>query len=67
MHLAKHGHTVQLSEDRRKQILDRALGAIQHWLPRFSVMIIGPGLGRDEMVHETVKQARAAPDAEQPL
>ena len=36
--------------------MDRALGAIQHWLPRFSVMIIGPGLGRDEMVHETVKQ-----------
>ena len=48
--------SMQMSEDRKKQILDRSFGAIQHWLPRFNVMIIGPGLGRDEMVHDTIKQ-----------
>ena len=47
---------MQLSDDRKKKILDRGFGAIQHWLPRFNVMIIGPGLGRDEMVHDTIKQ-----------
>ena len=45
-----------MSEDRKKKILDRGFGAIQHWLPRFNVMIIGPGLGRDEMVHDTIKK-----------
>ena len=47
---------MQLSDARKKKILDRGFGAIQHWLPRFNVMIIGPGLGRDEMVHDTIKQ-----------
>ena len=46
----------QLPADRRKAILDKALGAMYHWVPRFSVIIIGPGLGRDELVHETVMQ-----------
>lgn len=30
------------------------MGAIEHWLPRFDVMVIGPGLGRDAWVHATV-------------
>lgn len=33
-----------------------AVAQIQHWADRFDVMVIGPGLGRDELVHETVKQ-----------
>ena len=47
---------VQLPSDKRQSILDKALAAMNHWMPRFSVIIIGPGLGRDELVHETVKQ-----------
>ena len=38
--------------------MDEAVAAIDRWLDRFDVMIIGPGLGRDELVHETVIQAR---------
>ena len=51
---------MQLPEEEKKGILDKALAAMQHWVPRFSVIIIGPGLGRDELVHETVKQVRQA-------
>ena len=47
----------QLPEDKRQAILEKALQAMYHWIPRFSVIIIGPGLGRDDMVHDTVKQA----------
>ena len=34
-----------------------AVGAIDHWMERFDAIVIGPGLGRDELVHETVKKA----------
>lgn len=47
---------LQLPADKKKQVLDKALSAMYHWVPRFSVITIGPGLGRDELVHETVKQ-----------
>ena len=40
-------------------MVDRAVAAIDRWLDRFDVMIVGPGLGRDELVHETVVQARS--------
>lgn len=45
---------LQLSEDKKKKIYDKALGSIKHWLERFDTIIIGPGLGRDEMVHYVV-------------
>jgi ATP-dependent NAD(P)H-hydrate dehydratase len=41
-------------EQRQQQEVDRAVGAVEHWLPRFDVMVIGPGLGRDAWVHATV-------------
>lgn len=34
----------------------KAVEAIDHWMERFSAIVIGPGLGRDELVHETVKK-----------
>ncbi len=34
--------------------MDEAVGAIEHWLERFDVVVVGPGLGRDELVHDTV-------------
>ncbi|CAK0739311.1 hypothetical protein CVIRNUC_001155 [Coccomyxa viridis] len=34
----------------------RAVGATHHWMDRFDVVVIGPGLGRDKLVHETVIQ-----------
>ena len=27
-----------------------------HWMDRFDVIVVGPGLGRDELVHATVKE-----------
>ena len=33
---------------------------IEHWANRFDVMVIGPGLGRDELVHNTVKEVATA-------
>ena len=36
----------------------RAVGATHHWMDRFDVVVIGPGLGRDRLVHETVIQVR---------
>ena len=35
-----------------------AVEATNHWMKRFDVVLIGPGLGRDELVHETVIQVR---------
>jgi len=45
---------LQLAEDKKHKIYDKSLGAIKHWLERFDTIIIGPGLGRDEMVHHVV-------------
>ena len=45
---------MQLADDKKQKIYDKALGAIKHWLERFDTIIIGPGLGRDEMVHHVV-------------
>lgn len=39
---------------KREEAVDDAVGAIEHWLPGFDVMVVGPGLGRDELVHDTV-------------
>ena len=49
-------YAMQLSDDKKQKIYDKALGAIKHWLERFDTIIIGPGLGRDEMVHYVVKE-----------
>ncbi len=41
--------------DRGKdEMVDQAVAAIEHWLDRFDVVVVGPGLGRDELVHQTV-------------
>ncbi len=42
------------SGDKREEAVDRAVGAIEHWLERFDVVVVGPGLGRDVLVHDTV-------------
>ena len=36
--------------------MEEAVGQITHWADRFDCMVIGPGLGRDELVHDTVKE-----------
>ena len=48
-----HGKKVAYSEAVRT-----AVRATSHWMERFDVVVIGPGLGRDELVHETVIQVR---------
>ena len=50
--LERH-HALQM--DRGKdEMVDQAVAAIEHWLDRFDVVVVGPGLGRDELVHQTV-------------
>lgn len=36
--------------------MKEAVDQIRHWADRFDVMVIGPGLGRDELVHTAVKE-----------
>ena len=36
------------------------MDAICGWLERFDVLVVGPGLGRDPWVQETVTQVRLA-------
>jgi ATP-dependent NAD(P)H-hydrate dehydratase len=43
-------------QQRQEKEVSKAVGAIQHWLPRFDVMVIGPGLGRDPWVHAAVTE-----------
>lgn len=45
---------------RQEKEVSKAVAAIQHWLPRFDVMVIGPGLGRDAWVHATVTEVCSA-------
>lgn len=39
-----------------QEAVKEAVEQITHWADRFDCMVIGPGLGRDELVHDTVKQ-----------
>lgn len=47
---------LQLAEEKKQKILDKSVEAVTHWLERFDSIIIGPGLGKDEMVHAVVKR-----------
>lgn len=47
---------LQKSEHAQKEAVERAVTATNHWMERFTVVVIGPGLGRDELVHNTVIQ-----------
>ena len=43
-------------EEAHHEAVQRAVEATNHWMERFDVVVIGPGLGRDKLVHETVIQ-----------
>ena len=45
-----------MDEGKKKKTLEKALGDMDHWMERFDVVIIGPGLGRDPLVHHVVKE-----------
>ncbi len=47
---------LQKKEEAHKEAVGRAVAATDHWMERFDVVVIGPGLGRDELVHDTVKE-----------
>ena len=49
---------LQRSEEAQKESVERAISATRHWMERFTVVVIGPGLGRDELVHKTVIEVR---------
>lgn len=44
----------QMLETKRRYRSVEHFNHINHWLPRFDVVVIGPGLGRDPWVHDTV-------------
>lgn len=52
----------ELHPDRQHTLKEAAVEAMQAWLGRFDVLVVGPGLGRDDLVLETVadvlKEAR---------
>lgn len=45
-----------LSRDLQDKACTRACAAIDEWMDRFDVLVIGPGLGRDELVLSVVKK-----------
>lgn len=60
--------TSRLSEEQKKELVDRAVDAICAWLYKFDVLVVGPGLGRDSLVLSTVERVlRAAREREIPL
>lgn len=42
------------SGQKQEEAVEESVGAIGHWLERFDVLVVGPGLGRDELVNATV-------------
>lgn len=46
---------VPRGESSQERVTD-AVQQIGHWMDRFDAVVIGPGLGRDTLVHDTVKQ-----------
>jgi hypothetical protein len=55
-HRCSFSNLVPGNAQRQEKEVSKAVGAIEHWLPRFDVVVIGPGLGRDAWVHATVTQ-----------
>ena len=49
---------LQKKEEAHREAVDTAVAAMDHWMERFDVVVIGPGLGRDELVHQTVIRVR---------
>ena len=49
---------IQGKEEAHSEAVQRAVEATNHWMERFDVVVIGPGLGRDKLVHETVIQVQ---------
>jgi NAD(P)H-hydrate repair Nnr-like enzyme with NAD(P)H-hydrate dehydratase domain len=50
-----------LTPSERDKAVQKGATAVEHWLKRFDVMVVGPGLGRDPLIHDTVKQVMPCP------
>ena len=57
----------ETQKDEAAAAVKEAVDAMNHWMPRFNCVVIGPGLGRDELVHDTVKQVRLPLADQSPL
>ena len=42
--------------DGLQEKVKEAVELTSHWMDRFDVIVVGPGLGRDELVHASVKE-----------
>lgn len=43
-------------DEKSKKLIEKSVEAVQNWFTRLSVLIIGPGLGRDPIVIKTVTE-----------
>jgi NAD(P)H-hydrate repair Nnr-like enzyme with NAD(P)H-hydrate dehydratase domain len=56
------------SDQEKERVAEKAFAEMKVWLPVFDCMVIGPGLGRDELLLRTVsKVIQEARKAELPL
>ncbi|KAL6767531.1 hypothetical protein ACKKBF_B35600 [Auxenochlorella protothecoides x Auxenochlorella symbiontica] len=48
--------TEKLSKEAEDEVVERAIRAITPWLPKFDAVVVGPGLGRDDLVLRTASR-----------
>ena len=48
----------QVGEEEKRRSQQRAVDAIDKWLDKFDVVVVGPGLGRDDLILSTVAEVR---------
>ncbi|GAB4819250.1 hypothetical protein N2152v2_006296 [Parachlorella kessleri] len=46
----------EVGEEEKRQSQQRAVDAIDKWLDKFDVVVVGPGLGRDDLILSTVAE-----------
>lgn len=47
---------MQLGKDEKVRARDKAVEAMDVWLDKFDVVVIGPGLGRDDLILDTIAE-----------
>lgn len=58
-HSVVAGWAAQVGAEEKAAARARAVAAIDGWLDKFDVVVVGPGLGRDELILETIAEVRS--------
>jgi hypothetical protein len=48
-----------VGEEEKRAARQRAVAAIDQWLDKFDVVVVGPGLGRDDLILSTIAEVRS--------